>query len=145
MQFSGIFFALGAAVTWGLLYAIQQHLLGKVSPLTLLTLETILMAVLISPVVVVKYSSIRTIFVSDMTTFFAICLVVGLTVLANFFILTAINQLNASVASLFEIIYPLFVVLFSFLLFGQTISFFTLLGGGLMLMGAYIVVRFGHV
>ena len=84
-------------------------------------------------------------FLTDSKTLLAICLVVGLTLLANYFILTAINQLNASLASLFEILYPFFVVIFSVLLFGQTISLPSLLGGGLMMVGAYIVIRFAEV
>ena len=145
MQLSGILFALAASVTWGLLYAIQQHILGKVSPLTLLTVETVLTALFVLPVVFLKHSEIRTVFLTDSKTLLAICLVVGLTLLANYFILTAINQLNASLASLFEILYPFFVVIFSFLLFGQTISLPSLLGGGLMMVGAYIVIRFAEV
>jgi len=63
---------------------------------------------------------------------------------ANFLSFYAIQQKNATVASLVEITYPLFVALFAFLLFREMqLTPGVMLGGGLILAGICVMYATG--
>jgi drug/metabolite transporter (DMT)-like permease len=56
-------------------------------------------------------------------------------------ILKSIQLLGAQRAAVFEISYPLFVVLFGALLFGQSVSPRVLIGGLLIFAGAFVIMK----
>ena len=143
MRNIGFIYAVAAAVTWGLVYAIDQKVLTKTSPLSLLFFSSVLAAVVTLPIWMLDSASVKTLFSSGKQNLGLIFISVLLAVLANFFIFSAIKTLNASTASIIEITYPIFVILFSFLLFKQAITWYFALGVALIFVGTVIVIKFG--
>ena len=139
---SGYLFAIGAAVTWGLLYAIDQKILYTVDPLPLLFVNAVIGLVVMLPSLFFSNGSIKEVINSGKINITLIVFTVLLGTLANYFIFSGIKSLNASAASIIEISYPFFVVLFSYLLFRSTpnISFF--IGGALIFLGSFIIIKF---
>ncbi|MBU0721939.1 DMT family transporter [Patescibacteria group bacterium] len=62
--------------------------------------------------------------------------------LANFFIFSGIKRLDASTASIVEISYPFFIVLFSYVLFRSTPNIYFFIGGILVFIGSVIIIKF---
>ncbi len=143
MKIIGLIYALSAAVSWGLVYAIDQKILTKVSPLSLIFIDSVLALIITLPILIFDDGSIKNVLSSGRTNLLLIILGLSIAILANFFIFSAIKTLGASTASIFEIAYPFFVVLFSFLLFGQKTNWYFALGALLMFAGALIITRFG--
>ena len=143
MRNIGFIYAVAAAVTWGLVYAIDQKVLTKISPLSLLFFSSMMAAVVTLPIWMLDSASVKTLFSSGKQNLGLIFISVLLAVLANFFIFSAIKTLNASTASIIEITYPIFVILFSFLLFKQAITWYFALGAALIFVGTVIVIKFG--
>lgn len=62
--------------------------------------------------------------------------------LACFFSVNAVKYCGASTAAMIEISYPLWVILFTWLIKGESnLNFNTLLGGFFILVGTYIVIK----
>lgn len=137
----GYLYAIGAAVTWGLMYAIDEKILSKISPLNLLFIQCVLIALILLPFFIVSNG------LADLTKNRAIWLLLALTVLlaviGNFWILKSIQLLGATTASSFEISYPFFVAIFSMLLFGARLSLPVVMGGILIFLGSIVIIRYG--
>lgn len=143
MRNIGFIYAIAAAVTWGLVYAIDQKILTKVSPLSLLFINSLLALIITLPVLFWDSNSVKTLLASGKQNLTLIIVSLLLGTVANFFIYSAIKNLDASTASIIEITYPMFVIFFSFLLFRQTINLYFALGALLIFAGTAIVIKFG--
>lgn len=143
MENIGFAYAIGAAVLWGLVYAIDQKILMEVSPLALLFATSVLTSVFLLPFIFFDQGSMRELFHSGKLNLSLIFGSVALMAVANFCIYSGIKALDASTASVIEIAYPFFVVLFSFFLYRAVPNVFFLLGGALIFVGSYIIIRFG--
>ncbi|OGZ43608.1 MAG: hypothetical protein A3C84_00465 [Candidatus Ryanbacteria bacterium RIFCSPHIGHO2_02_FULL_48_12] len=142
MKNIGFIYAIAAAITWGLVYTLDQKILMKVSPLVLLCVDSLLVAAITLPILASDQQSIRVLASSGTWNLGLIFISVVLAVLANFFIFSAIKILGASDASVFEIAYPFFVSLFSFLMFKTNLSFYFLLGACFIFVGSFIIIKF---
>ena len=142
MKNVGFIFAISAAVTWGLVYAIDQKILTKVSPLSLLFINSAVTALITLPIVIFDAGSVKSLLNSGRENLWLIFFSIVLAALASFFILSGIKALNASTASIIEIAYPFFVVLFSYLLFGQALTWQFFLGAGFLFVGSVIIIKF---
>lgn len=142
MEKIGFIYAIGAAITWGLVYAVDQKILSGVSPVTLLFINSILTAIIVLPFVFFSNSPIKTVLDSGKLNLFLIIVSVVLALLANFLIFSSIKVLDASTASIIEIAYPFFVVLFSFLLFRSSPNIYFFIGGILIFIGSIIIIKF---
>lgn len=131
----GFLYALGAAVTWGLVYAIDQKILSGIAPISLLFINSILAAIIMLPFILFGNSGIKETLFSAKTNWLLIVLSIALATLANFLIFSGIKNMNASTASMIEIAYPFFVVLFSYILFRSTPNIYFFLGGSFNLCG----------
>ena len=69
-----------------------------------------------------------------------IILSLALAALANLFIFSSIKILGASTASIFEISYPFFVVLFTFLIYGAEFNLYFLIGAVLIFAGSAMII-----
>ncbi|MGC9968295.1 MAG: DMT family transporter [Minisyncoccia bacterium] len=138
----GFVYAVGAALTWGLVYALDQKILSGSSPLAYLFINSLFTAILVLPFLFFDGGSIKTIFSSRGTILWLIVASVVLAALANFLIFSGIKILGASTASIIEIAYPFFVVLFSFIIFRSTPNIYFLLGGALIFVGSIIIIKF---
>ena len=139
---TGYIYAIGAAITWGLVYAIDQKILSDVPPITLLFTDSIIAAVVMLPFIFFSNGSIKDVLVSGKTNWTLIIISVVLATLASFLIFSGIKNLNASTASIIEIAYPFFVVLFSYILFRSTPNIYFFIGGTLVFIGSIIIIKF---
>jgi drug/metabolite transporter (DMT)-like permease len=142
MNTIGLLFALGASVTWGMVYTLDQRILADISPIKLTFLAALVAALLTLPFVIKDIGSLRSVASMPATTLALIFVSIALGALANFFIYSGIQHLGASVASVFEISYPFFVVFFSLLIFGGNVSLPFIIGGAFMFVGAAIITLF---
>lgn len=133
--------ALGAALTWGLHYPLVGFALQRISLFAVLLLTT-LPVLLLTPFFMGQLST-------DMHTFRGLSLseqamisVTGFTsVIGAAFVFLAIGSKNATLASLIEITYPLFVAFFSYLLFRQMhLNTSVVIGGLLVLAGTGLII-----
>jgi len=138
----GFVYAALAAVTWGLVYALDQKLLAGLSPMTLLFAASCVGLVLTLPFILWDLSEIRLVLRTP-PTLKLLVLVEIFTCFASFFIFSSIKLLGASTASIFEISYPLFVVVFSLIIYGGTVNFWFCLGAAFLFIGSYIIIRWG--
>lgn len=139
---SGFIYAIGAAVTWGLVYNIDQKILSGTSPITLLFIDSVITAIIFLPFMLFDHGSIKTLITSGKSNLMLVFGSILLAVLANFLIFSAIKNIGASYASIIEIAYPFFVVLFSIIFFrmAPTVPFF--IGGLLIFIGSAIITHF---
>jgi drug/metabolite transporter (DMT)-like permease len=78
----------------------------------------------------------------DRSSLYLIIFEAVLVVLANFLIFSGIKSLDASTASIIEIAYPFFVVLFSYVIFLSTPNIYFFIGGILVFVGCSIIIKF---
>ena len=142
MENLGFAYAIGAAVTWGLVYALDQKILSGSSPLAYLFINSLLTAILLLPFLFLDGAPIKSIFHSSGNILWLIVASVVLAALANFLIFSGIKILGANDASIIEIAYPFFVVFFSFIIFRATPNVYFFLGGALIFIGSIIIIKF---
>jgi drug/metabolite transporter (DMT)-like permease len=140
MPTSGLAYAVGAAVTWGLVYTIDQRILSTLSPFALLFINSLLTSIGLLPVILIEKTGLTSLSLIQSRTWLFIAMSLILAALANFFIFSSIKLLGAATASIFEIAYPFFVILFACFAFGSKPSLTFLLGALLMFIGASIVL-----
>ena len=139
----GFMYAIGAALAWGLAYTIDQKILADISPAVLLFISFIVGAMLLLPAVLGQSGSLVSVLDLGKTRLLLILFSIMLATLANYLIFASIERLGASLASVFEISYPFFVFLFSFLIFGSTLNAYVIAGSLLIFAGSAIIMRFG--
>lgn len=139
---SGYLYAIGAAVTWGLVYCVDQKVLRGASPFAFLFINYLISAILLLPVIFFDRHSLVSLSSFSGKTWLLVFASLLLAILANFLIFSSIKILGASTASIFEIAYPFFVVIFSYFIFRSTPSIYFLLGALLIFSGASIIVMF---
>ncbi len=135
-------FPILAAMTWGMVYTLDQKILKTTSPLLLLAIDAGITFLLFIPVLVSQRSALKGMLVLDKKSALLILLVTLLTIAADFLILFGVKHLDASVASIIEISYPFFVVLFSFFLFRTTLSIPFFVGAACIFLGTAIIIKF---
>ena len=138
----GFLYAVGAAITWGLVYTIDQKILTNISPLTLLFIDSLITALIMMPFFFLDKKPIMNLVHSGKVNLLLIFISLLLAVVANFLIYSGIKTIGASMASIFEISYPLFVVLFSFLFFRTSVNTAFLIGAFLIFVGSIIILKF---
>ena len=143
MHSIGFIYAIGAALAWGLAYTIDQKILADTSPAVLLFISFIIGAILLLPAVLTQGGSLVSVLNLGKTRLLLILFSIALATLANYLIFASIARLGASLASVFEIAYPFFVFLFSFLIFGSELNIYVIAGSLLIFAGSAIIMRFG--
>lgn len=135
----GYLYAIGAAITWGLVYAVDQRIMDKISPSLLILINAVFDVIVIIPILLYS-DELKAIMHIDKSTwkFIAISLVGVL--LGSILILTAIKYLGSSKAAIFEIAYPFFVVIFSLLFFDAQINMYFVLGAIFLFIWSAIIV-----
>lgn len=134
-------YALLAAILWGLNYTLAEKILQSISPITLLAFE------MLAGAIVFFIMSLGMNFKTDWGTLTTqpsllwMTIVEVITVLSgSFFIVASIQAKNATVAGIIELIYPLFTILFTWVLFRENhVNIPVLLGGGFILLGVVII------
>ena len=137
----GFIYAMSAAVTWGLVYTIDQKILYTVSPMALLFIHSVISAIIVLPFIFFNNGSIKNLALSGNLNIALILVYAILATLANFFIFAGIKNSNASTISIIEISYPFFVVAFSYPIFRSTPNIYFFIGGILIALGSIIILK----
>jgi drug/metabolite transporter (DMT)-like permease len=140
-----LFYALGAAIIWGVNYAVSGRLLERgMSPQTLFFVDMVCGATAMGLFLVVSgrwQASLHEIRVVRPDLAWLI-VAVGAATTAGLLIFMSIEAKNATVASLIEVTYPLFTAFFAWAFFRQTtMNASTIVGALLIFAGVVIVAR----
>lgn len=141
MQVPWYLAALGAAVAWGIHYPLIDFAMKRISVYSVL-LISVMPIFLLLPVFLRDVANDIDIYRSLSFNEQLIIAAIGVTsTLGAVFVYLAINSKNATLASLIEITYPVFVVLFAWLFFRQLHVNASVIAGGLMiLIGAGLII-----
>lgn len=143
---SWFWFALSAAILWGLGYTINQVTLKHFSAIELIFFESIIVCVIFGVYFVYKGNFSE--FTSKLSNPRHLGLILTsslIYIVASIFIFKSISSSNAALAAIIESCYPIFTVLFAFIVFGEIqLNLISALGFILILAGIIIVKIYGH-
>lgn len=139
----GYLTAIGAAVIWGLVYAIRQKTLPFISPLGTMFLNALVTLALITPLVLANRTHLLQLSTARWSDIGWVIGAAMLAFLGTWLLFTSIDRLGASMAAMIEISYPLFVILFCWLLMGTSVNWAVLAGGALIFAGSCIIMIYG--
>ena len=144
-EYHWFFYALFAAVAWGLGYVLDERVLNNgVSPATLILAHS-LIALPFYLILCWKngmaFEDINIIVQDKWIMFYtlvaALCVVGG-----NYFIFVSLSEKNATLTSIVEISYPFFVAIFAWLLFRETqLNMSIIVGGMFIFAGVVLILR----
>ncbi len=133
--------ALGAAVVWGIHYPLIEFALKRVSLLTVLLLTALPVLLLVpfyGQVLLADARALAQLGAGERWTVLSVALS---SLLATVLLFLSIDGKNATMAGLIEISYPIFIVLFTWLLFREMhLTWTSALGGLLIMAGAAVVI-----
>jgi drug/metabolite transporter (DMT)-like permease len=137
-----VLYAIIAAILWGVDYALTEKALQVVRFPMLLSIE-LFFGFLTMLGIEIYSGSYKTdwvgLFSSNRTVALVVAIVVAFNI-ANMFIVLSIGQKNATLSGLIEISYPLFIALFSWLLFRENnLSVKAIVGGIFVLAGVSLI------
>lgn len=142
-----IFFALGASVLWGLSYVLFEQIYKKISVATALGLVCLVIFAVMT-IWAWLSGNLRPDLTALASSKKLLWLFIGGTItalIADLFIGLSIHGKNATLAGLVEISYPIFIVLFAYLLFKeQQINTAAIIGGLLIFAGVFVVYFFNR-
>lgn len=141
MQIPWYITAIAAAMIWGIHYPLIDHALKKLSLFSVLLLTVVPLLLLVPFFSNDITQDIKTF--SQLSGFDKLAILsIGITsVLASVLLFMSINNKNATLASLIEITYPVFVVLFAFAIFRQMhLNASVIIGGLLIMSGAALII-----
>lgn len=133
-----------ASLLWGLNYVAVEKVAAYMSVYTLLACELVIAFIVILLIGVAKgtlNTDIHTILTNKKLVFFILLSIISFT-LGNFAIASSVAAKNATLAGIIEVSYPIFIVLFSWLILGQTHLNSSVVIGGLMIIAGVLVVYF---
>ena len=140
-----LFYALGAAVIWGINYAVSGRLLERgISPQTLFFIDLLFGTLAVGTVIGLtgKWHSTLWELREARPHILWLIVAVAASTSAGLLIFLSIEAKNATLSSLIEVTYPLFTAFFAWALFRQTtINLATIIGALLIFAGVLIVVR----
>ncbi|KTD22167.1 transport protein [Legionella lansingensis] len=136
-----LIFAIVAAVLWGLNYSLAEKVLRSISPITLLALEMLLGAIVFSLLsYFTTFKKDLDILLHQPSVFWLTSLEVVIVIVASFFIVYSIQLKDATFAGTIELTYPLFIILFTWLLFGENhVDTSVIVGGIFIFIGVLFI------
>ena len=133
--------AIGAAVTWGIYYPLVDMALKRISlfSVILLSMIPVLLATpLFLKVIGDDIETVKSLSVSEQWVIASLGLI-GL--FGEVMVYLAISGKNATLASLIEMTYPLFVVIFAYVFYKQMhVTASVLIGGLMVLVGSGLII-----
>ncbi len=139
-----IILSLLASLFWGLLYVLRGQIYNKISIYTSIALSAFfvfVVALIISLTSGSFSKDLATIASSRQVLMYVVSAMVIL-LLAEIFIASSIVAKNATLAGLIEISYPIFIALFSYILYKSQVSWGTILGSVFIFLGIFVVYYF---
>jgi drug/metabolite transporter (DMT)-like permease len=146
-SFMWLVFALAAAIIWGINYAASGRVIERgMSPLSLFFLDLLFGLLVIGGLMAATGRAGK--LTDELHGLGGDVLWLGVAMAAStsagLLIFFAIGEKNATVASLIEISYPLFVAFFAWLLFRESQLNWPVVIGGAMILGGVLVVWSGY-
>lgn len=136
--------ALGAALVWGIHYPLVDHALKRLSLASVLVLSGAPVLVLVPFFHRALAADLAALAAMSWTERIPILAVAGTGLAGVVLLYNAISGKNATLASLIEISYPVFVALFAFLLFRELhLTPPVVLGAILVFAGVTIIIVYG--
>ena len=141
MQFPWYLTAIGAALVWGIHYPLIDNALKRVSLVTVLLL-TAVPVLAVTPFFARRLlEDYRLVLAMNWPERAPVLAIAGTSLLASVLLFLSIGSKNATLASLIEISYPIFVAVFAFALFRDVhVNGSVLLGGALVMAGVGIII-----
>jgi drug/metabolite transporter (DMT)-like permease len=140
-------YAIIASILWGVDYALTEKVLQNVRFSTLLSIELFIGFLTMLGIAVFSGSfkaDFTELFSSNGTLMLVVAIVVAFNI-ANMFIVLSIGDKNATLSGLIEISYPLFIALFSWMLFRENnLNAGAIFGGVLVLVGVSLIYLFNN-
>ena len=141
MQIPWYVTAIGAALVWGVHYPLVDHALKKlslVSVLLLTALPIVVLALLFHRTLAADYAVWTTLDTGPRIRVLALALT---SLLGSVLLFLSIAGKNATLASLIEISYPMFVAVFAWLLFREAhVNTSVIIGGLLVFAGVAMII-----
>lgn len=138
-----IVYALLAAILWGLNYSLSERILNSISPVSLLAMEMVIGGIffaIISYFTTWKQDWQR--LMTESNLFWITLAEILVVVLASFCIVISIRAKNATAAGIIELIYPLFIIFFSWVLFRENHVTASVIAGGIFIfIGVLLISR----
>jgi len=139
----GYLLAFVAAVLWGLTYCLDERILASISIPKLYFLHSLCGVLVSAGILVSQGNSLAGMFHVDRGAVPLLAVTLVTATAAAFAILGSIQALGAGTSAILEISYPLFVALFSVLLFKGQLELPIILGGVFIFIGSAIIVMAG--
>lgn len=140
MNYLGVFFALGAAVAYGIYIIFSRQVVTQVSPLVTSAYVTLFASISLFALGIF----LNTLNLSSIASGFAWLPVMGValcsTVIAIFTFFIGVSLIGSTKASIISTVEPLITIILSTLLFGEALTVLQLVGGLLVLGGAILAV-----
>ena len=142
LNYTGFGLAVLASVLWGLTYCLDERVLSSLSVYKLYFLHCLCGALIAGAVLLFQGASAASLFKIDTvaTSLPLVALTLVTATAAALSILGSIQLLGANKSAVLEISYPLFVALFSTLLFRGQLPLPVVIGGVFIFIGAAIIV-----
>lgn len=142
----GFLYAFGSAIAWGIIYIINQRMLIHNSPLAVMFIQALITTAIMLPFYIIFLafngeSPVQILALNKINIFYFL-LNSFLIASAAFLIYSSIKLIGAPMATIIEIAYPFFIVIFSFILFKSTVNVYFLLGSLLIFIGSAIIIKF---
>lgn len=139
-----IIFAISASLFWGLSYVLNEEIYKKISIFSSIGIMSFVVFILCISIAYFTGSlktDLITISSSKRLIYYLTAGVFAL-MIAEVFIGFSIVAKNATIAGLIEISYPIFIALFSYILFKNTITPPTMFGAVVIFFGVFIIYYF---
>lgn len=140
-----ILLALGASLFWGLTYVFNEQVYKHISVTTSLALASLVVFVLslIISIFSNNFSHDISAIISSRRLLVYVILGIAALLIAELFIGFSIVAKNATIAGLVEISYPIFIALFSYLIFkNNQLTLSSIVGGLLIFSGIFVIYFF---
>lgn len=137
----GDLFLLGCVVSWAVYTILARYAMREMTALTVLTYSSVLGALLLSPLVLVR-SGFTAVTALSLGTWGAVLyLSVGAAGIAYLFYYQAIRDIGANEAAVFLNLEPVSAIVLGVFLLGESLTTPVLFGGTLVIAGLYLVNR----
>jgi len=134
-------YAFSASLIWGVHYVLLGRALTTISPISLYWLPTIPLTLFLPFYYKTLIQDYHNLLQATNDVKISAGIVMFTSVIASLLLYKAIHSSNASLASLIEITYPVFVVIFAMVIFGENhLSSTVMVGGSLIMLGTGIVI-----
>jgi drug/metabolite transporter (DMT)-like permease len=142
-----ILFAIGASIFWGLAYVINEKIYNYIPVLPYLAITFLSAGVVMAAISLFNGELVKDIGAIMASPKLLTLIISGivLLILAEICIGYSIMGKNATIAGLIEISYPLFIAIFSYLLFKENnLTLGTTIGGALIFAGIAVIYAFNR-